>query len=109
MNFKADIVFIFTCFSISKAGPLRLKYQFVIHEHDHTITHTETDLFSPFELPLWESFHRDHERQALKLQTSWLAIVMLSFEGLNRLEDEKMKITIICSTCDLLKTWNVKP
>lgn len=73
MNFKADIVFIFTCFSISKAGPLRLKYQFVIHEHDHTITHTETDLFSPFELPLSESFHRDHERQALKLQTSWLA------------------------------------
>ena len=73
MNFKADIVFIFTCFSISKAGPLRFKYQFVIHEHDHTITHTETDLFSSFELPLSESFHRDHERQALKLETSWLA------------------------------------
>lgn len=106
MNFKADIVFIFTCFSISKAGPLRLKYQFVIHEHDHPHAHGKR-LILPLRLPLSKSFHRDHERQALKLETLWL--VMLSFKGLSRLEDEKMKITIICNTCDLLKTWNVKP
>lgn len=54
-----------------------------------------------------ETFHRDHEHQTLKLETSWL--VMLSFKGLSRLENEKMRITIICNTCDLLKTWNVKP
>ena len=94
MNFKADIVFIFTCFSISKAGPLRFKYQFVIHEHDHAITHTETTYSPPSNYPASpETFHLDHERQALKLETSCL--VMLSFKGLNRLEDEKMRITII--------------
>lgn len=54
-----------------------------------------------------ETFYRDHERQTLKLETSWL--VMLSFKGLNRQENEKMRITIICNTYDLLKTWNVKP